>query len=89
MASVEGGGGATRMGGFSFIHVDELGVRIAPSPGPLEEERLEGLVKFLARVLETLEKAGARGVRLQVDWDGGTVIVRRGRDGLYGVYARG
>ncbi len=74
--------------GFSFIAVDELGVHVAPPLSAVEEERVEGLVRFLVKVIEALERAGARGVRLELDWDGGMVIVRKGRDGVYGVYAR-
>ena len=76
-------------GGFSFIVMDELGVHVAPSLGPVEDGKLEGLVRFLYRVLDALERAGARNVRLEVDWDGGMVVVKRGRNRVYGVYARG
>jgi uncharacterized spore protein YtfJ len=82
-------GEGQRVRSFAFIHVDELGVKVAPIQDPLEEERLEGLARFLVRVLEALERAGAKGVRIEVDWNGGSVVLRRGRDGIYGIYAKG
>ena len=87
MSVSERGGRQGALEGFSFIHLDDLGVRVVPRRDPIVEEKLEGLVRFLGRVVEALERAGARGVRLQVDWDGGMVVVKRGRDGIYGVYA--
>jgi hypothetical protein len=86
LESVEAGGRVTR--GLGFVLVDDLGVHVAPSLGPVGDEKLGSLVKFLARVLESLERAGARDVRLQLDWDGGMVVVKRRSDGaVYGVYA--
>lgn len=88
MSAAMEGGKAPAPAGFSFIVMDELGVHVAPSLGPVEDAKLEGLVRFLYRVLEALENAGARDVRLQVDWGGGIVVVKRRSDGsIYGIYA--